>query len=81
MDFKAIVDFINERIPASKAASFNNETSLFRERLLDSISLTELVVLIEAEWNIKVEPYELVYENFDTVANLKNYLEAKISET
>jgi acyl carrier protein len=46
--------------------------------VLDSITIIELVVELENEYNIKVPFNEIVTENFETVEQIVLYLKSKI---
>ena len=46
--------------------------------MLDSISIVELVVELEKEYNIKVPFNEIVTENFETVERIVSYLKSKV---
>lgn len=58
----------------------NEETSLFKGQVLDSLSLSMLVAFIEETFEIKVKPLDIVYENFDTLNNIKAFIERKKAE-
>ena len=53
----------------------NEETSLFNGQILDSLKLTMLVAFIEDTYEIKVKSLDIIYENFDTINNMKEYIE------
>lgn len=55
------------------------ETSLFRDQLLDSMSLTSLITFLEDEFAIKVGPMDIVFENLDTVAHMLAFIDRKRS--
>lgn len=54
------------------------DTSLFRENILDSLSLSELIVYIEDNYKIKVAPMDIVFENFDSVIHIENYVNRRL---
>ena len=53
----------------------DENTSLFQGQILDSMSLTMLITFIEDEYGIKVKPLDIIYENFDTLVNMKTYIQ------
>ena len=55
------------------------DTSLFRDQLLDSMSLTNLITFLEDEFGIKVGPMDIVFENLDTVNHMVAFIERKRS--
>lgn len=52
--------------------------SLWEEKVLDSITIVELVVELENEYKIKIPFNEIVTENFETVERIVAYLKGKI---
>ncbi len=56
------------------------DTSLFKDQVLDSLSLSMLVAFIEDTFEVKVKPLDIVYENFDTLNNIKAFIERKKAE-
>lgn len=51
--------------------------SLWQSKILDSISIVELVVEIENEYGISVPFNEIIEDNFETVANMIKYISSK----
>ena len=52
-----------------------DDTALFSEGLLDSLSVMELVTFVEAEAGVRIPPQDIVLENFDTVACIVRYVD------
>ena len=50
---------------------------LWESKILDSISIVELVVEIENEFSIKIPFNEIVVENFETIENMIHYIDSK----
>lgn len=55
--------------------NIDENTSLFQGQLLDSLKLSMLVAFIEDTFDIKVKSLDIIYENFDTLTNMKTYIE------
>ncbi|MNJ84367.1 D-alanine--poly(phosphoribitol) ligase subunit 2 [compost metagenome] len=51
--------------------------SLWQEKVLDSITIVELVVELEAEFGIKIPFNEIVEDHFETVERIVTYLNTK----
>ncbi len=51
--------------------------SLWQEKILDSISIVELVVELETEFNVSIPFNEIVEENFETVERIIRYLNSR----
>jgi D-alanine--poly(phosphoribitol) ligase subunit 2 len=73
-------EFIINKIEEITFSQVGLIDSLWEEKVLDSISIVELVVELENEFNIKVPFNEIVTENFETVERIVNYLKSKIGE-
>lgn len=54
------------------------QTELFDSGLLDSIGLMELVVFIEHEFNVKIEDYEIIDRNANTVNKIVKLVNQKM---
>jgi acyl carrier protein len=73
-------EFIINKIEEITFSQVGLIDSLWEEKVLDSISIVELVVELENEFNIKVPFNEIVTENFETVVRIVYYLKSKIGE-
>jgi D-alanine--poly(phosphoribitol) ligase subunit 2 len=70
--------FILDKIEEITFTEVSQTDSLWEGKVLDSISIVELVVELEKEYNIKVPFNEIVTENFETVERIVTYLKSKI---
>ena len=70
--------FIIDKIEEITFTAVSPSDSLWEEKVLDSITIIELVVELENEYNIKVPFNEIVTENFETVEQIVLYLKSKI---
>lgn len=59
-----------------KKAGFTDDTKLFSEGLLDSLSVMELVSFVESETGCVIAPTEIVLENFDTIERIVSFVDA-----
>jgi acyl carrier protein len=71
--------FIKDKIEEIAFSRVNNDDLLWTDKILDSITLVELIVEIESEYNIKVPMNEVIVENFETVDLIIKYIESKKS--
>ncbi|NIS75870.1 MAG: acyl carrier protein [Deltaproteobacteria bacterium] len=58
-------------------SDIGEEDSLLEGEIIDSLGILELTVFIEARYGIKVDAHDLVPENFDSLAAIKNYVTSK----
>ena len=70
-------DFLIAKIEELAFSKVEVNDSLWQSKILDSISIVELVVEIENEYFISVPFNEIIEDNFETVANMINYISSK----
>ena len=79
-DVEKILEFLEEEAEdLPDGFEITPETSLFRDQLLDSMSLTSLITFLEDEFDIRVGPMDIVFENLDTVNHMVAFIERKRS--
>jgi len=69
--------FLIDKIQEIAFTKVTPEESLWESRVLDSITIVELVVEIETEYGISIPFNEIVVENFETVERMVNYINSK----
>ena len=52
----------------------NSDTLLFSTGLIDSMTIVEIIVLVEECWDIQVDPSDLSMDNFDSIAAISGYV-------
>jgi len=57
-----------------------DDTSFLEEGIVDSTGIIELVAHVEKSFGIEVDDEEIVPENFDSIANIAEYLKHKLAE-
>ena len=55
-------------------ADLQDETPLFSSNLLDSFSMVDLIMFIEAEAGIRVQPANVTLDNFDSIARILSFV-------
>ena len=76
-DADQILEFIRDEAVDVPPEGIDADTSLFRDQLLDSMSLTNLITFLEDEFAIKVGAMDVVFENLDTVNHMLAFIERK----
>jgi acyl carrier protein len=77
-DAEKILEFLSEEADdLPDGVVIDADTSLFRDQLLDSMSLTSLISFLEETFAIKVGAMDIVFENLDTVNHMIAYIERK----
>jgi len=69
--------FIVDKIFEIAFSKVSKDQELWDSKVLDSITLVELIVEIESEYGIKVPFNEIVTENFSSVEKMIQYIESK----
>ena len=71
--------FILENFIVDGDGNLENGISLLEEGIIDSTGVLELVAFIEETYHIKVQDEELIPENLDSVNNICNFIQNKLS--
>ncbi|MBW1860917.1 MAG: acyl carrier protein [Deltaproteobacteria bacterium] len=74
-----IIEYIKDELLDDDEIEINENTSLFRDKVLDSMSLVGLIGFLEENYEIKILPMEIMFENLDTVSNIIGFIERKKS--
>ena len=75
---ETIIEFIRDEL-LDDDIEINENTSLFKSKVLDSMSLVGLIAFLEESYHIRVKPMEIVFDNLDTVSGILGYIERKRS--
>jgi acyl carrier protein len=67
-------EFIIDKIEEIAFVRVQPADSLWQEKVLDSITIVELVVELETEFSISIPFNEIVEDNFETVERIVRYL-------
>ena len=77
-DAETILEFLrDEADDLPDGAVISADTSLFKDQLLDSMSLTSLISFLEETFSIKVGAMDIVFENLDTVNHMVAFIARK----
>jgi len=76
---KTILAFILDELVEDLDVEITQDTSLFQDRVLDSLNLVALINFLERAFNIKISPSEVNIENLDSVSNMLSFLDRKMS--
>jgi acyl carrier protein len=75
-----VVDYITTNfLFGSDNEDLDETDSLLESGIIDSTGVLEFVAFIEETYGITVEDEEIVPEKLDSIANIVNYLEGKLS--
>jgi acyl carrier protein len=77
-DAEIILDFLRDEVEElPDDVELDENTSLFREQLLDSMNLTSLITFLEETFSIKIGAIDIVFENLDSVTNMVAFIARK----
>jgi acyl carrier protein len=75
---ETIIAYIRrELLNDDPGVTLNPETKLIEEGMIDSVSLMELVLFLEATFNVSITEEELVAENFQTIRAISQFIAQK----
>lgn len=75
MDRKTILmDYIKNEIMRNRNARLAEDEDLLASGILDSLAILQLVAYIDEQFGIEVPDQDVVYENFNSIKSLIDYL-------
>ena len=75
MDRKTVlIDYIKNEIMRNRNAKLSEEEDLLSSGILDSLAILQLVAFVDEQFGIEVPDQDVVYENFNSVKSLTEYL-------
>ena len=73
-----IRQFITEHFPlARKQSSFEDDSSLLKSGIIDSLGIQDLLSFIEEEFKITIFDEDLQLENFETISTTVTFIRSK----
>jgi acyl carrier protein len=76
---KEVIQLIQDEVlPEQK--ELHADTKLFSTGFLDSIQLTTLFLSLEKNHNVKIGPFDISQENFDTPEQIARWLNQAIND-
>jgi acyl carrier protein len=74
---QALREFITENFLFGVETAFSDDDSFMDTGIIDSTGTLELIMHLEAAYDVTVEDDELVPENLDSIDNLSRFITAK----
>jgi acyl carrier protein len=75
------MDIINRIKPLVEELAFKkleNDEPLYTSNLIDSMGTVDLAMMLEEEFNIKIDTRDIIVSNFDSIEKLTNYIKSRI---
>lgn len=73
----AIRAYVVSRFPAAKNLDLDKPVSLLDSGVIDSLGILDIVAFLEESFGVQVRDEDLAPENFDTLAALERFVEAR----
>lgn len=74
---QALTDYLQSELN-QKQMAITAETSLIAASLIDSLTIFKLILFIEEHFAIKIQPEDIVVENFETINSLQALVKRKL---
>lgn len=78
MNSEAVKSYLSERLGLD-AGSLSDQTPLFSSNLLDSFSMVDLIMFIEQQGGVRLEPSDVSLDNLDSIDRILRFVEARRS--
>lgn len=73
-----IIKYINEQLLDDKPdEDLDGDTDLLGSGILDSLGMVQLIAFVEKEFEVKVDPEDMVIENFMNINSVCAYISSK----
>jgi D-alanine--poly(phosphoribitol) ligase subunit 2 len=75
------VDIIERIRPLVEEITFKKveiDEPLYTSNLIDSMGTVDLAMMLEEEFNIKIDTRDIIESNFDSLEKLANYIKSRI---
>ena len=77
------MDIANRIKPLVEEITFKSveiDEPLYTSNLIDSMGTVDLAMMLEEEFNIKIDVRDIIESNFDSINKLAAYIKSRVSE-
>ena len=77
------MNFIERIKPLVEVIAFKKDDidePLYTSNIIDSMGTVDLAMMLEEEFNIKIDTRDIIESNFDSLTKLANYIKSRVSE-
>lgn len=57
---------------------FDEHSNLIEDEVIDSLGIMSLVVFIEEQWSVEIQPEEVTLRNFESLRAIQSLISAKL---
>ena len=75
-----LVERIKPLVEEIAFKAVNIDEPLYTSNLIDSMGTVDLAMMLEEEFNIKIDVRDIIESNFDSVNKLVDYIKSRVSE-
>lgn len=75
---EAIQKYLKDEVEKMINKPIQISESLFQSRTIDSVQLLDLIIAIEEQYSVTVNPQEVTAEEFDTIELMSKYINSKL---
>jgi acyl carrier protein len=79
MNSESLKTYLGERMGLDKA-TLADETPLFSSNLLDSFSMVDLIMFIEKESAVRLDPTDVSLDNLDSIERILRFVAERRAE-
>jgi acyl carrier protein len=79
MNSESLKNYLGERMGLD-TTSLADETPLFSSNLLDSFSMVDLIMFIENESAVRLDPTDVSLDNLDSIERILRFVAARRAE-
>ena len=74
---KEIKDFVVSNFLFGDAGTLQNDTSFLGSGIIDSTGMLEMIMFLENNYDIKIDPAEMIPDNLDSIDRIVQFLGRK----
>ena len=75
-----LVERIKPLVEEIAFKAVNIDEPLYTSNLIDSMGTVDLAMMLEEEFDIKIDTRDIIESNFDSINKLSTYIKSRISE-
>ena len=75
----ALAEFVRNELLHGRKVALTSDADLLSAGIVDSLGILRLVAFIEERFGVKVPDEDVVFENFQSLQAMANYVSAKTS--
>lgn len=74
------IDLMNFVKKVGHSSHLTEETKLLSTGYIDSFNFVEIMIYIQSKYKIKISPFEVHIQNFDTIRSLSDFIDKKLKD-